>query len=305
MITRDPNCRWDIGGHFEHLDARRRLVLTPTFHSWDAFINQVAKGTVQSGSSDTDCQYDSHYGGTKDLEDCLELARKGWPHGRDKLVKFKGELDNIVTGGVIKADTYIAEAGDEVEIGRYLDHEPECMINYRMREFSGGKGGRVAKLLVNVTSSAGIDSPMAYLRGAVALSFIDALERYGYRVELWIGEVGIQDGSASIFLRTCLKKAQEDYDIDLVAFAMCHPAVQRRMFFRLYEQVPQEKWNVESWRYGGGGTFNDPDPEVIEFGYLWHTRQGGTINNINDAQEAFSKSLKTFGLEIEETITTT
>lgn len=291
---------WNKGGKFEAKTPDGRIVYTPTFPSWDAFIKQVCEPAPQCGIATKD-NVDGHDWSTRTFEECINLARNGWPDGRAKLARFKGVLDNIVAGGGYKPEAVFSEAGAEVDVGRFLDGEPECMTDFQLREFNGGRGGRIVKFLVNVTSSSGIREDKAFIRGAVAMAFIDALERFGYRVELWVGEVGLMS-SKSIFIRTCLKRANEDYELDRIAFALCHPSVQRRMFFRIYEQLPADKWNTCGGdQYGGGGAFNDPDPEVIEMGLLWHVAQQGDITDEESVRREFDKVLKQFGLEVETT----
>jgi hypothetical protein len=292
----------NIKAHTERVTKHGTLhtILTPTFWSWDEFIRQVELPVLQPGNASDRNGKDDNYFGCASLPECLDLARYGWAHGRDKMAKWKGMLDNVITGGQFKPEALFAEAGDDVDVPRYLSGDPENMIEWHLRQYTGGKSGRIVKLLINVTSSASIENDWIYLRGATALAFIDCLERYGYRCELWCGEVGHQENcNHHIFLRTCLKPAAADYDIDRVAFALCHPDVQRRMFFRVYEQHPKSLWNVDEWAYGGGGTFNDPDPEVIEFGWLWHTAQGGYINTTEGAMKELTKTFTKFGIEID------
>ncbi len=283
---------------------KNKRILTPMFQTWEAFIKQLEKPIVRGQPSYSQSQDNiSYYGGVGSLEECLSMARNGWPEGRTKIAKLKGQVDNLITGGrTAFVDQRFTEAGDDVDVGRYLIGEPENMIEYPQREFTGGKGGRVVRLLINVTSSYSVGSEYAFTRGAVAMALIDMLEQEGYRVELWVGEVGIEK-TTNIFIRTCIKRAQEDYNMDVVAFATCHPVVQRRMFFRIYEQQPINVWPVENWSYGNGGSFDDPDPEVIEFGLCWHIDQGGRLHDPGGLITAINKVLQQFNITVESTTT--
>jgi hypothetical protein len=286
----------------------RYKLVTPSFTDWDQFLNQCEQPQVQlDGSSNEPERAGSNFYGTRDLAHALQLAREGWPEGRQGLMEAKGELDNLMPGGGFKPEFHFAESGDEVDIGRFLGHEPENMIEYEMQPFTGGKGGRIVKLLINVTSGAFIGSKSIYHRGAAALAFTDLLESNGYKVEMWIGEVGIlhrnkdTDERAKtghdLFIRSLIKPAGQSFDLDRLAFALCHPSVQRRLFFRIYEQLPVSVWNISQESHGTVGQFDDPDPEIIEI--------AGLDNNLA-APEAAAKfvcaSLARFGVSLESSV---
>jgi hypothetical protein len=230
--------------------------------------------------------------GTRDLTHCLKLAREGWPEGTKRLVQMQGELANINAGGGSMPAPRFAESGDEVDIDRFIGGDPENMIEFPLRDYNGGKGGKVVKLLVNITVGVYVPNNSIFLRGAVALKFIDILEDYGYRVEVWIGEVGVSAGK-NIFIRSLIKPANQHFDLDRMAFAMCNPSVQRRLFFRIYEQLPKHVWDMETRNYGGVGNFDDPDPEIIEI--------GGLNNHLSDPKKAEAyifAALTKFGMQL-------
>lgn len=288
-----------------------KKVIAPTWDNWDDFIDQVEQPISQPTQlgfhSDLRTQSipnalgsgTDYFGGIGSLAECVRYAREGWKHGREKLLTLRGKLDKVISGGQFLPEMTFAECGEDVDVGRFIGGIPENMIDWQLREYKGGKGGRTVKLLVNVTSSASIMSDAAFFRGAIAMAFSDVLESYGYRVEVWIGEVGIQNpANTNIYVRACIKSASQPFDVDRIAFATSHPAVQRRLFFRIYEQQKTQDWEVATWHYGAGGSFNDPDPEIIEYGYLWHSNQGGNIEGDGFKTE-FQNMLTRFGLQME------
>ena len=295
-VAKPPPARsWVDARNFVSFNqSERKTIIAPAFESWDELLDLVEPPPIQSGSSGLrDPTTDNRWYGTRDVMHCLKLAREGWPEGTAHLVKASGELAELLTSGGDAAISRLSESGDEVDMDRFIEGDPENMVEYQMKEYTGGKGGRIVKLLVNITSGCDIRDSSIFLRGAVAMAFVDMLEKNGYRVELWIGEVGIAC-DRNIFIRALLKPANQSFDIDRIAFALCNPSVQRRLFFRLYEHLPEDLWNVERHVYGSVGVFNDPDPEVIEFGAI-----NNRLKSPAAAKEYLFASLEKFGVKME------
>ena len=274
--------RGDEPGMGMHIDRGESIQVR--FDSWDQLLDYVERQPRQTGPhclSQLPRQHDTDWlGGVENIGQALHLARNGWKRGQEWLLKMKIGMDSISPTGGSAAVTRFSESGDDVDVDRFLEGEPDHMIEYPLKEFSGGKGGRVVKLLINITAGCSASNEACAWRGAIALKLADVLEQSGYRVELAVGEVGIRGSRKSIFVRSIIKRAEEHVDIDRLAFAFCHVAAQRFLFFRMYEHLDPADWDVGISMYGSAGNFNEPDPEVIEIGCVVEQEPGAAIKAI-------------------------
>ncbi len=267
---------------------------------WEEFLSMLE--TNVPGQQHVMClsqENHEYWTGVENFQSAMALARNGWPVGRDMLMQTTAKLQDLLTVGGDEHYFQFADSGDEVDVGLYLDGEPEHMIEFITRDLKHGKGGRIVKILVNVTTGAGVNMQTAMVRGAFALTLSDILEREGYRVEFQLGELGLGD-RGNIFIRTTIKRANEQMDIDRLAFAFGHPAVQRMLFFRYYELQETAVWDVSMQHYGDVGNFNDPDPTVIEIGCLNHA----IIHSPADAMAQYQQVFTKLGITLETTTLT-
>lgn len=97
----------------------------------------------------------------------------------------------------------------------------------------------IVRLIVNVSVSGNVPRDVIYARGGAILAWIDEMEKCGYRCEIMVVEAGLFGSQGNspkgvMFMATG-KLPEEPLDIDRMSFLLCHSAVQRRVFFSLYE----------------------------------------------------------------------
>lgn len=171
---------------------------------------------------------------TGNFPDAIKLARNGWPEGRKDAEKLRADIQ--AKGETRLADEVVYDvAGDEPDVARFLDGEPECMRRFESIETP--TAGRIVRIVVNVSAACDVPASFIAMRGAAALAIIDSLEAAGFRCEVVIAGYTINKKRTSQFFTfTTIKKAQDVVDIDTMAFAMGHPSVLRRLLFSLAEQ---------------------------------------------------------------------
>lgn len=222
------------------------------YDTWESFLTRVSiPPNISDPHSTHESDYYDRFSGVSTFDEAMRLASTGWKDGAAKL----REVERQVSGLIPRGDDIVgefAEAGDEVEVGRYLDGEPESMIEYRM----GASRKPVVRFVVSVTANAQVTSETIFNRGAALAAAIDALESSGVRCEVWASH---DAEGYTIRQRTTIKVKGDDdaLDIDRVAFALCHPAMLRRLCFRFNETGGHDNW----YAMGAGSYGHAIDPE--------------------------------------------
>ena len=125
--------------------------------------------------------------------------------------------------------------GGAVDIGAYLDDDEECF--YRPEEVMQPQP--MLKVCVVTGAPASFDAEELINRGRAILAVLDALEKRGYSIQLDI-ELGFYTASIpgpQAFIT--LKQSGEQWNAASVAYAIAHPAFDRRLGFRFAESADQ------------------------------------------------------------------
>lgn len=106
---------------------------------------------------------------------------------------------------------------------------PQAMVN--QKRFP--KKVKTVDVFVNASTACGVDKEDMALRGAFTLSAIDALERDGYRVNLYVGKLSWDGRVVGGFIN--IKKAEHPMNLAKIAYYVVNPSYLRRTLFRLCE----------------------------------------------------------------------
>jgi len=173
--------------------------------------------------------------GTATYEESIDQLVNGCERLEKSILQTTADILPEGVQGLVQTIRYDV-AGDDVNVGRYLDGEPECMANY---ETELGHGNRCVVVSVNGSVHAGISADLIEKRGATVCALIDCLEACGYRTE-----VHVYIGSASINIprvNVCVKNAQDRLDLTRLAYCLAHPSFLRRQVFRFWETFPKSQ----------------------------------------------------------------
>jgi hypothetical protein len=209
------------------------------FDTLGEFINYVEKTPIawkNATPQSINHSADSFTGGV-DWQGALDLSKKGWQEGRNKLVK---ELDGMK--GLTATGSYRETAHD---VSGYLPDVPRAIVGMPDCMFTDGDEIRkvkpVVKIMVSIDAHCRIKANTIQWRGAAVLSYIDQLEERGQRCEIWT-YFNSRKGMREISYAICLKQAGEPLDIDRMAFCLVHPAFMRRLGFKFIETYPYEEF---------------------------------------------------------------
>ncbi len=157
------------------------------------------------------------------------FAQYGWSEKASQLESYMVTIRDIARE---RPEVVWDVCGECVDIGRYLEGEPECMLSFSSRPIGP------LKILVNIVARCGADAPRLLNRGIAVAGLIYALQSNGMSVSLWVGEsVTNEDFQHNTIIE--INSCSEYIDPSRLAFWLGHPAALRRCIFRYNEQQPE------------------------------------------------------------------
>ncbi len=226
---------------------------TREFGSWGEFVAYAethAKADKESYARSY-MNGDMWWHGTEFPEEAFKLARHGWSDIRPEVDALVEKIDAKVAPMTKPAfESYFDVSGGTVDIGRFLDGEPECMVETRLIEIA--KPGRVVSLLIDGFYSSSIKPKSIIARGVAIVALIEALEKMQHGTEVWY-ETSFRGNPLTYLVK--LKSAEDVLDVDMLMFAIAHPSAYRRINFAAQERVGENR----KFRVGEGNCYGGPD----------------------------------------------
>jgi len=201
-----------------------------TAESWDEFLRDLRDRAVQPAWKGNEASINESFSFTRSRSwaHCIDLAEQG---------------DKITTEQVASAAVKVTfEAGPTWEyapvgafpaIPAYAAGVPENM--FVPLEDGAANSKPIVRIAVNVVCSAWVEPQDIINRGAAVVALIDKIQSEGQRVEL-IAFCHIEGRrNDRLIMAVTVKRPEEPIDMDRVAFALAHPSMLRRCFFRVVE----------------------------------------------------------------------
>lgn len=123
---------------------------------------------------------------------------------------------------------------------------PNCMIDTRIKTMKA----KVIDLYYETTHSSSTDQKDIIKDGEKILGAIIAMEKKGYRINLYAMQSYTRDGSSDILIIK-IKSSNQPFDLKRMSYPLMHPAFFRVIGFDWYSKVPGGKY-----RYGYGHWFS-------------------------------------------------
>lgn len=219
------------------------------------------KGFAQS--LDTDFRT-IKFTGTRNFEEATNLLVNGWDKGIKKIntmIKAK----KIRTQGTLKAKNEIGMVGFQPIVPNYIMGLPNNMLGTKMRPVKQ----KVINIMKNVSYPGITKTEQIYEESIKSLEIIMALERAGYRINLYAmfgtrimtSAYDHDRGDDYILFITKIKGANQRLNINKTVFPLCHSSFIRRIMFRaietsesldkiLKDHVPERCQNSFRFSYG-------------------------------------------------------
>lgn len=226
-------------------------------------------------------------------DQALELARMGWTAKvAETLTIAQQAVETIERDHEVPVflPTYDF-SGVEVDVSRFLDDEPECMIDYPLTPIV--KAGRIITLCASVVFSGIIDQKHIVKRGQAVAALAMALADCGYGFEIW-ADFSIEGHSSFVRNRVLVKGAHDLLDPAKILFALAHPAMSRTLMFASSHGAPVDmKRDCTIGQGQGYGMPTDARHDLPEGTiYLPCVRSERDIPDLDDALIGYLRELE-------------
>lgn len=230
-----------------HTEGQGNLV---EYGNLSELFRQLDKPRVR-GRDDASITGDLSFTGTHSYDEAHNKMLSGDDESYEKLMKIKTETDkHYVKESKGRIKTYNHVIGYAPNVPNAIMGLPNSMINAERVP----KKHKVVDIFVNRSRNALTGTSQIEYEGALILSFIDALERDGYRVSLYAGKVSWNrlDSATHGFI-VPIKRATEPLNIKKVAFYLIHPSFLRRIAFKIDETED----NLDDITHSGYGSVSN------------------------------------------------
>jgi len=230
----------------------------------------------------------SPWNGSATYGEAVALAETGWI-GAPRLDILAEQIAPSETRHTF--DMQHAVAGAFVDVSRYLEGHPECML-----EFCDEPAPRSISLAVDLAKGHGETPRQLELAGAVALAVLDTLAASKVSAEL-TGIASIQSyvkkGNRSITTGKCtltsfpICRASEPIDPNQLAFWLCHPAALRSLIFGFWDTCPKGFY-TDTKQHDQRGVIYQPTTDEVGVDYILSTSPA----NETEAASEYSRIMK-------------
>jgi len=181
---------------------------------------------------------DKGWAASRDYERATYMLTHGWESAAEKMAA-KVKVNVGVSSHVRSSKPTYGVIGSQASVPRYLQGIPTNMVS-RQSTYSKQKVITVTKGI----SYSGWWSSEDILKEAIkALQLIQSLESGGQRVRLNV-MLCTGSGDKDSICKVCVKQPDERMNISKMAFALAHPAMLRRFFFKWIETDPFTEFDV-------------------------------------------------------------
>lgn len=180
---------------------------------------------------------------TVDYRQATYLMTNGWDSAAEKMANKVKMTNSIQTVARSSKPSY-GVVGSQASVPRYLQGIPTNMIS-RQTVYAKQKVVTITKGI----SYSGSWSAKAILEECIkSLQIVQSMENGGQRVRLNVMLASSNDDKHSI-CKVCIKQPDERLNISKMSFALAHPSMLRRFFFKWIEVDPHVTFDL-GYSYG-------------------------------------------------------
>lgn len=211
------------------------MVYTERYESSSELLERVLSPMVEDNNHNarTVHRNDEHWDFGVGFEGAINLAKYGWPEGREIIRGFTETLTTTLTGMINIPEVRYDVTGQNLDIGKFLVGEPEDFMSIVDSAVEiDANPARIIRVVVNVFTSFSINSAAVMMKGAACAALCDMLERHNIRCQV---DAVLSIGGGEFY--ATIKRPEWPMNLDDVAFYLAHPASCRRVFFNLLDHV--------------------------------------------------------------------
>lgn len=193
---------------------------------------QMLKRPILPGRDNSSITGSKNFTGTENYEEAERLMVGGDRESLTEMVDIKTKLDQeYQTSPSNRRITYESPTGYTPIVPNAILGLPNSMRNTKMIK----RDSKIVDIVLNQSWRAMTPKHVISYNGAFVLSYIDVLERDGYRVNLYVGKLARRDNGDSYGHIVRIKKDSEPLNIYQVSFYLINPSYLRRIAFRIDE----------------------------------------------------------------------
>lgn len=184
--------------------------------------------------------------GTTDYKQATEMLTHGWDAAAKKLAE-KVKPTNTIQAVARSSKPVFGVVGSQASIPRYLQGIPTNMAS-RQTIYTKQK---IVTITKGISYSARWTTNQILEECIKALQIIQSLENGGHRVRLNVMLVTTCDDHPTKHnaCKVCIKQPDERLNISKMSFALAHPSMLRRFFFKWIETDPFAEY-YPGWGFG-------------------------------------------------------
>lgn len=232
------------------------MTIERVYEGVSEFLGKIERGRFTVPSQTRASLHDSDDFAGSDLPEAIHLLKNGWPEGREMITELTNKVSKIVGAKIVRDVAYHDVSGAYVDVGRFIDGEPECMVEYRTgRDF----GTRTITIVCSISQSCHVDKKEIMKNGTITAAIVDGFEQAGLRCKVVIGNFiaghkafEYEPESPKFMMLITVKEWDQPLDMDRLAFTLAHPAMLRRLVLANNEQEPMEIIKRFGFQWGGG-----------------------------------------------------
>jgi hypothetical protein len=198
---------------------------------WDEYVTACNVPQFKHNPSN-----DSWAGGSH--EEAIDRATgRGYDEALPEAEDIMGRVEALVAADVL-ATTFQSRwdvSGAEVDLGRFVAGEPECMIESEPIKIA--RSGRAVRIAIPTCYSSFVPEELVRRRGAAVMALCDILARAQHPIEVWAGSCFDAQNDEGQHKRTAdlvlVQHANQAFDRAKVMYAIAHPTMLRQLEFAL------------------------------------------------------------------------
>lgn len=261
------------------------------FDSLSEFVETAEKGKKRTNYINDTSSWTRH----TNWDGAVELARKGWPEGHEKV---KASLSGMIkTDRAFEEEQLIrSQSGPMFDVADFIAGFPEPCFDFGIEE--GDKS--VLKIGCQFSAQGKYSMEAFANRGAVAVALLDALEAARIPTELWAYIAISRWGDSYTIIEFPLKKANEPLDVDLVAYVLGHCGFYRQLGFGVIKYLCHDKKGTYGMDSASSHSI-DLDEGGVEYDYDIITPYSPKIKNLSFCKKWLKDVCDKHNVEVELT----
>ncbi len=228
-----------------------------TFESFQDFLDYLE--TTPPAWPDASCsslRKAKDWSGNVTYAQAVNLAEFGWPEGRELISDVTCDMKPENVEVQQQMTTQIDVAGAYPIVALAVAGEPAHMVDIQQAETSH----KIIRVVVSISNPARIDPEALIANGGAVVSYVAALEGAGWSCEIWT-HFDTRTGGNLFRTQVCIKRAGDLLDLDRVGFCLAHPAMLRKLMFRMLETC-RKAHDEYRFSYGAPATEKPDDAQV-------------------------------------------